>query len=209
MKFVRTDCTIVIVGIWNVGIFQPDWVAKNVFDGRAIQLEVNVGMPPAIRYHCGRAMLIVSGDRLIGSLQEETNEASDEVQGLLVRILELLPHTPVSALGINLGFEEPAPDKELVQNFLAADNKRLTEFGATVRQTTIHRELMVEGDLLRLRETLEDNGAVKFHLNFHSDVPDPVAAAKVLQETTRRKRERGLELLRKVYNLTPEPANAQ
>src|SRR5437867_2471575 len=111
MQCVLEHWTIVVAGAWNANIFTPAWVSANVFNGQNINLEMQIGPGgPAIKYHFGRMTLIVKSDMIIAGAREPTTEAMDEMSGALRKILELLPYTPVTALGVNFGFREAGPN---------------------------------------------------------------------------------------------------
>jgi hypothetical protein len=204
MQNVLTDWTVVLAGSWNAAIFSPPWVSANVFGGDNVNLEMQFGPVPNLRYVHGRMVLIVQPESLIGAVREPTEEALGEISVALKRILDFLPHTPVTGLGINFGFREQDPGEELRANFNIADNARLIDLGGEVSQTSIQRDVLLDGGLLRLRETIEPNGSVHFHLNFHYDVESANAAAERLTANCVQRRVRALELMNAVYHLQPE-----
>jgi hypothetical protein len=210
MEFVRSEWTIVVAGAWNVGIFQPPWVSSQVFEGQELRMEMQIGaVGPALRYHIGLATLIVRPESLVGAVREETPQAINEVTNMIGKILELLPHTPVTACGINFGFREQNPDESLRANFAIADNPRIVDLGGVIRQTTVERTITIDGGLLRLRETFEEAGSVHFHLNFHYDVENGTAAAQIIRNNAAQKRTRALELMNAVYGLRMEKNNGE
>lgn len=209
MKFVRPDWTMVINGSWNVGIFTPPWVAANAYQLDQIGMEMELGTnSPVLRYNGALTQLIVRTDRLLAGARAESAEAVADMTNVLGRVLDTLSHTPVTGVGINFGFREEAPENDLTMNFTIADNDQLIDLGGVTRRTAIVRNLTLDGGLLRLKEELEEDGNVHFHLNFHFDVSSAAEAADVLRNNAEAKRLRALELMNTVYGLEPEVENA-
>jgi hypothetical protein len=205
MQSVLTDWTVVIAGTWNAGIFLPPWVSANVFDGQNVNMEIALGaISPVLRYNCGLTTLIVQPEMIIGSVREATAPALAAATSMLLTILEKLPHTPITAVGINFGFREEHPNEGLLNNFEIADNQKLIDLGGEVSQTTIQRDIKLDGGLLKLKETIEESGAVHFHLNFHYEAAGAPAAGAVLTENGANRHARALELMNAVYGLQPE-----
>ncbi len=205
MQSVLADWTVVVTGAWNANIFSPQWVAANVFHGENVNIEMQLGPTlPFIRFHHGRVTLIVQPDLLIGTAREATPEALSDIIDALRTILNMLPHTPITGPGINFGFREETPSAAIIANFNIADNPKLIDFGGEISQTSIQREVMLDNNLLRLRETFEPTGAIHFHLNFHYDLIGAVMASEILQQHGAGRRERALALMNEIYNLQPE-----
>ncbi len=210
MNYARADWTMVIAGSWNAGIFQPPWVSGHVFQAQQMNMEVQLGVvSPILRYNSGLSTLIVQPDMIVGGVREETQAAVAEVSQILCRILGELPHTPVTAIGINFGFHEGHPEGRLLENFSIADNQKIVDAGGTVRQTTILREITLDGGLLRLRETSEEDGSIHFHLNFHYDVTSAENAAAILQASAEPRRQCAIKLMRDVYGLEQEEVHVE
>ncbi len=176
MKPVLQNWTLVLAGGWNVSIFQPQWVAKHVFQQDDIVVEVAMATgPPGLVFLSNHVSLAARSDRLVFGCKNTTDETLAALEVAALRVLELLPHTPLTAFGINFGFVEENPSNELVRLFETADLTQISDFGCEIAKTTISRQLRIEDKILNLSQTLEA-GQVHIFFNFHFEVPDAGAA---------------------------------
>ena len=61
MKPVFNTWTVVVVGRWNVSIFNPDWLGKNLFDNK--ELLVDFPMEPGLPLPHHRGQRVVDSPR--------------------------------------------------------------------------------------------------------------------------------------------------
>lgn len=110
MEFIennQTVSTVVIVGMWNYGIFTPDWVKENILPDEA---NFNVLYPTAPllsmkflvpdKYSFG-----INGNRLEFQLLNNKAEVAFDMLASIRNILNRLIYTPVSSFGINFVFK--------------------------------------------------------------------------------------------------------
>jgi hypothetical protein len=94
--------------------------------------------------------------------------------------LQLLSHTPVSALGINFGFIENDPSTDLLRTFDLSDSGSLGDAGYEVQKTSITRQITKEGTAFVSKVTYE-NGKVRFHFNFNHPIASAEEGVRFLQ----------------------------
>lgn len=94
-------------------------------------------------------------------------------------VLNLLPHTPLSATGINFQFIEEHPPEALLGLFRYADDARLADMGLRATKRSTLRSLEHDGSLLNFTMAHDQTGAM-FDFNFHHDVAEPNAARDYL-----------------------------
>lgn len=192
--------TIVVAGAWNVRVFSPDWVAQHLTPD--VQLTLEVPVSPALgnlRIVAGKIVLIPGDDRLIVGVQEPTLEVMKSVEALVCRVLTMLQHTPVSAIGVNFGFEDDHPSSEITELFSLPDLASLSDFGCNVREATIGRSIQVDGMMLNLRHTLVA-GIYRVHFNFHHDAKSAAGAAELLTGRSERCLSVARNLMSAVYH---------
>ena len=110
MEFIennQTVSTVVIVGMWNYGIFTPDWVKENVLSE---ETNFNVLYPTAPllslkflvpdKYSFG-----INANRLEFQLLNNKAENSFDMLTSIRNILNRLIYTPVNSFGINFVFK--------------------------------------------------------------------------------------------------------
>ncbi len=105
--------TIVIVGAWNIAIFTPEWIKNNVLrddDFPEFKIEYPLNVLQSLRYTTSDFAFCIADNKLLFSLLTDSTKAEKELISVINAICQKLPHTPVSALGINFCFET---DKEI------------------------------------------------------------------------------------------------
>lgn len=93
---------VVVVGSFNPAIFHPEWFLRQklIADQDVKDAKINAVSSGVTQVElCGLKLLCVS-ERL--SISTSNVSQAARVQDLLVQIFTLLPHTPVTACGINL-----------------------------------------------------------------------------------------------------------
>jgi|GEM_PF-5341473 len=105
-NIIENVSTLVIVGDWNKAIFNNEqWVAENIFKGGVSNIEHFLPMN-IVRFTGKDYLLTVSERRLAMGLIKDDNSSIRNMHEALRTILQLLPHTPVNAFGINFIYEE-------------------------------------------------------------------------------------------------------
>ena len=204
MKAKPETWTIVVAGGWNVRVFSPDWVGRNLTDHRPLNIEVPLGPPVnMIRFIVGGLTVIPAEDRLIVGVQDPTIEMLEKAEAVALKAVTLLPHTPIGAVGINFGFEETSPSGKLLALFRMADMGDLSSFGCDIKQTTVARSLVVQNATLNVTHASSAaDGRVETHLNFHHEAPSAGAAMELLKGRARQCFELGKNFLTQVYDCT-------
>jgi hypothetical protein len=198
---ITTEWTLVLAGGWNANIFQPDWVAKHVFSKEEINVEFLLGpQQGTLSFVSGDVTLLVRPDKLIFGCKNTSDQALASIEAAGLQTLELLPHTPVAAFGINFGFHEENPSSELIHLFQTDDLDPISKAGCTIQKTSLIRQVMVENRTLNVTHALE-NSQVHVSLNFHFPATNATAAREKLPNTMIPCRDIAKKLLADVYKL--------
>lgn len=202
MLIVPEGHNIILIGGWNRRLLTPQWVAKEIAEVKEVGLEIPVGDPNLpLRLVFGDTVLSVGADRLQLHSKNPTDEKLDGLRDLAMRVLGRLPHTPVSALGVNFQWRESEPSQELVALFDFDDNHRLGDMDAEVGESRIRRELRIDGQLLHLTLILTAEARLMVDLNHHWAVESAADAEKHLAEGIVGMRNRAREFLHELYGL--------
>jgi hypothetical protein len=184
MKNLLGSWNIVLAGAWNPAIINPNWLGRNVFakPDPAFELLMPVmGGQRIMRFPEERVQIALESGRLLISTTSLTRSAMATAEGIGAKILELLVHTPISACGINYGFETSSPEERVSWVSKLSDHDRLTDF-VTVKETTIKRSL--EGvdthgnPVLNLTLTDRRDGGFHVNFNYHYEVESTAQAAE-------------------------------
>ena len=101
-----TDWTIVILGRWNIAIFNPNWLKNNdIFVDPTVQIEIPMEPWLPKRVTGDQIVLIPSENRLVISLIELDDNILNRMENVSVKLLSLLSHTPIVRTGMNFGFK--------------------------------------------------------------------------------------------------------
>lgn len=178
-----------------------------------MSIEVPIGPNPApalIRYTADGLNVLVSADRLTIGVQTADLGSIERAEAIATKALDLLVHTPITAVGVNLGFDEHAPSESLRALVRTPDLDPLSKFGCRVKATSVARVLDVDGSVLNATLTLDaDSGSVGVALNFHHNVDTTDAAAKLLKGRASTCLKTAQNFMQNVYECTLEDSDEQ
>jgi hypothetical protein len=207
MEPIASGHSIVMVGGWNVRIFSPLWVTQHLTDEQEVGLEVAVNNPALpMRLVFEGLQMEVSGTRIALKPAAADGETLRRLQRVARRILELLPHTPVSAVGVNLKYLEQRPEPELARLFQLGDNDALSGMGIQIASTTLRRSLLIDGRALHFSVTFQEDDAVAFDFNYHHPSQNAVQAREHLNADVGEYCTLSARILTDAYHLEPAEA---
>lgn len=193
--------TIVLRGLWNVRIFSPEWVAANLFNTAQIDMDVAIGPGTfQLRFRRQNITMVALEDAITISCNGATLDALVEAEAVAVRLLDLLSHTPVTAIGINFGFLEEYPSTTMLELFTLGDQDSLAEHPAEVERIDITRSIRLDRGVLNLKHSLV-NDQVEISFNFHHDVATATAASAILRGRANACHQYALNLLTNAYSI--------
>ena len=97
---------IMCLGNWNKKIFTPSWVATNLFELKENKIDAFFNPNEMDMGFKLEDVALFPKDTSVEIKLDEINEKSIELGGkLLNRLLALLPHTPLRAIGINVRYK--------------------------------------------------------------------------------------------------------
>lgn len=110
MKLLSDQTTLVLAGAWNPAILQPNWIARHILQlpaGNAFQ----VSMLLPVQGQAGPPRFSFEGLSITAAQDVVMFHLVPEDPGMVAKsfevakcILEMLPHTPVAALGVNFAY---------------------------------------------------------------------------------------------------------
>jgi hypothetical protein len=189
-----------MTGIFNPAIFNPPWMAGQLFGqpvGQTLNIVVADGLGP------GGATAFINGVGVsVGATRLELfaatadDTAFDALEATALKIVEVLPHTPFGALGINFGFHDTEPPAQIEPLFVS---KEKLEEKFTVNERTMSAQLAAEnGTLLNIERTLNDEG---FFLAINHHFPDlnAINAADLIAGKLKQERDQAIQLCKDLY----------
>jgi hypothetical protein len=155
---------------FNPSIFQFQWVAKNIYgcaEGDQVNLvEVLTENGLAVNrltFWEGVAFK-VDMQRTEFFILDTKAETLAQLENILLKMLEILPHTPVSAIGCNFGFFDANPPERIVEFFNTPEGLE-GEGVLNSRQSGCQLKIS-EAEVLNFSRSLSAQG-IRFSFNYH------------------------------------------
>jgi hypothetical protein len=201
---------IVVAGLWNTAIFSPQWIGgrlKELFGYTHISMEfVADQRGTQVTFLTDRFSVIPQPSALVVAMKQIDDESLSWAERLVEDILRTLPHTPVSAFGVNFAFTDETLTPDLVSLFRLSDDERLAGNNYKTKSLSIQRSIQLDDAKLNATLTTSDDNLLSVLLNFHHDVVKAEEAWTLLSGRTLQYKARGLTFLEHVYGLTEKEA---
>ena len=138
----KTDeWTIVVLGNWNVSIFNPDWLTKNVFNDQQLKIEVPLTYGLPLRIKGDNILFLPSNEKIIIGLTKIEPAQINRLEEITIKILNLLPHTPIYKIGMNFGFETTGTDEGILRHFPLPDMNAFSDNNLLLKKKKIPLQL--------------------------------------------------------------------
>lgn len=192
---------IVVVGAWNQAILTEKWVKVNILnDVENYTIEYPISGSGSLRYVTDDFSFHILPGRLLVSLNKATEHASMKAVEYARRILRLLVHTPVEAMGINFVFERDGRCK--VFDALSDTEALAASVGKPAKSVEITRHFPL-GEKETLNFTVAQKGdksVFNFNFDFKAHSPlDVINAFGDEDDIIVRKRQAAMKIVGDVY----------
>jgi hypothetical protein len=193
--------TIVIVGQWNTRIFSPKWVGENLFRSTKVASEISIAPSSwPVRYISDNITFIPKNDRIIIGVKNAKDETLKSAETVAKIVMELLGHTPVSAMGVNFGYVEDSPSDEFLALYNLNDISQISAAGCSIAGTRIVRKLELDDNIINMSISY-DSTKIDIHMNFHHDISLASEAIKALDGNVVKYGNITTKLLKEIYDL--------
>ena len=171
---------LVIVGGWNRHILTPNWIKRYLLPGKQEELTVEIqgqlsqgfnAQFVSPRISSKEARILLQGNRLNFSPVKNEDKNFDRIQELALQLADYLPHTPVSAYGVNFLFTEDQISEHLIDLIRPRDSEEIERFGATLIGEEYTRRFVLNERTLNFTVGLKDR-QITLRFNFHFDIRD-------------------------------------
>lgn len=201
MKIVDDSITLVIVGKWNKSILTPDWVSKNLFKTSTVQFEFSLNPDFPVRYTADNIRLSLFSDKIIFTALKKDEEVFSKLENMARELVTLLPHTPISAYGINISFSIEDIPAEIVSLFQFSDAAIISDENIDIVNSSIKRTLNISGDICNF--TITNNFSnMLFEFNFHSPSQQSSAFLETCLGKMSRNINQAISFLNNIYHLS-------
>lgn len=201
MRFADEFGVLIVAGGWNKNIFIPEWVSKYLLTKEELKVEITLsGVGASFRISSKKVRIFAFSDKLNFVPISKTDENLGFIQELGLKTADYLPHTPVTAFGINFLFEEKM-NKRLSELLTLGDKERLDQFGSKVKRARYKHGLEFDGRLINLTISIDDQKAL-FDFNFHFNISSLVQfKEEISNNSIIDQKKTALKLMRDVYDL--------
>ena len=212
MKLDHSSSVLVIVGGWNSHIFTQDWIKRYLFPTEQEEFKIDLLVSQGFnaqfvspRISSKEVHILLQENRLSFIPVENKNEHFDRIQELALQLADYLPHTPVTAYGVNFLFTEDRSVSEHLLNLIhMGDLEKIEQSGVSVTTEQYTRRLSLNGRILNFTIGLEEE-KVTFDFNFDFKIPDLVAFKAGISETSILElRQEAVKFIAEVYSLELE-----
>jgi hypothetical protein len=195
--------SLVLNGSWNPAILNPNWSTAHLGFTGQFHIEIAVNdprLPP--RYTCDGIRMVTAEDRMILAPLADDPAALQRMGDVAIRVLEILTHTPITAVGINFEFEVADPPPFVRSLLRSQDENKIAAADFVINQRELRRRVCRGDTLVSWRFKQPTDADLLIHVNFHRSVDGAIAAANYLrQEQVIRSREFALRFLKDIYAL--------
>lgn len=161
---------IVLVAQFNPAIFQPAWIARHLFDKKEGEDMPIMEMIAQSGNHIVQfsffegVALNVAPDRTELFVIDGQPQTLEKLEVILLKMLDVLPHTPVSAIGCNLTYVDDAPSPEVADLFETREALE-GEGKLNLRQSGV--QIQLDGaEVLNFNRIMTEQN-VRFTFNYH------------------------------------------
>ena len=182
-------------------IFRPAWVNQEVFGVKETNVLVPLNPLLPLIYRNNGISLQVGEGKVIFVAHEPNPPCLEQMEGLACKLIEILPRTPLSGVGVNFGFIEKDPEEKLLELFNLADDVGIRTAGWTSEKKRLFRKLVNENRTLNLGLVYKNSGEIFVEANFHFNVETSEDAVVFLRNNTVKMYDSLIRLLQEVYNL--------
>ena len=169
MQLVNEFNTLIIPGFWNNAIFTPEWFSKFIESNKTLNVEFPVHISGSVRISTDELRFFALDNKLIFTIINPNDDVFRKIETIALKVADYLPHTPVSAFGLNYTFESNLTDGELGKIFEFQENEIMAINGYKLVNTNINRSFLKDNHTLNLK-VINQGDKVRFELNFHFEI---------------------------------------
>lgn len=211
MKIEKSSSTLVIIGGWNRHIFTEDWIRRYIFPGEHDEFKIEMfvtsefnGQYVNPRILSKQIVIFLHESKLNFGVVEINDECFYKIQEIATQLADFLPHTPVTAYGVNFLFSIDNFDEDLIYKISLNDLVDNAQELGTITHQQITRQF--KGN----RRTLNFNIKIKekqlfFDFNYHYEISDLIAfKAGIFECEILDLKQEALDFMFQTYNLELE-----
>ena len=181
MKLENTFNSLVILGSWNRRIFTEEWVKEHIFPETNDEFKIDIllmndsDIPSlATRISSDKISILIQDHKLTFNTVDDKEEYFECLIELTKCAADILPHTPITAYGVNFHFSENDIDDDIINLLRPKDLEKFKSLGLELTSERYTRSLSLDGQTINITTDIIDTQA-DFDFNFHFDIPNMIA----------------------------------
>lgn len=205
MRPKKDSFSIVLLGAWNPSIFSQEWIKEYIAepDTENFTIAFPLDDPTAPRKISFEGVNVFPGRKqLLLQPEDPCVDGMKKCASVLVKILELLVHTPVTLCGINFSFEEDDDLEKLFSILSLSDRDDIPQSEYICEVTSIVRRFLLSDENVLNLTLSDERGSGQIGFNFHYEFGD-IQRYRELFESDRveQKFNEALEFCQSTYGL--------
>ncbi len=171
-SFPNPRLSIVCLGSWNKKLFTPQWISQNLYDSPHSNKLIEGTINPVeleFTFRLNNVSLIPKEKSIELLVHENSEDAINYANKLFVKIITLLPHTPIVGLGFNIQYAIDDSTNLPLWNYLLKLNHRFEDF--MTEQVRVSRPFGHYS--LRIITTFSVNPNIIFNFAYNSNSTMP------------------------------------
>ena len=194
---------IIIVGKWNISILSPNWLGRHILVNPKVNIEVPLTPGNPFRITGDDIILVPEANRLVLQPAALSVDNLIRAESMAIRIMEQLPHTPVSKFGINIGYDLTEIPDDFEQHFPFPDVNVFADNSLKLNARIYTWSFDYEDHILNLKSELSNKGAA-IDFNFHHDCDGCEQAIQLLTGKCKKSLDKAKSLMSDAYGLSLE-----
>ena len=154
---------IVVVGRWNRFILNPEWISKTLFETENLQVEFSFDLLLPPRYTSDSIRLTTLDDRIMITPLSYSNDSMLNAEKITLKLISLLPHTPLTAIGFNFGYQY---DDFHINRIIEFKDTLDQSFDASYNKVSFKRSYNINDCVVNIEQTAAENN-VNVDFNYH------------------------------------------
>jgi hypothetical protein len=164
------DWNVVVIGAWNLAILTPSCIATDLFSlpvGTPIEVQVPMDGTGPLRVQHDGIIVSPSRSQLVITPGDPVPSKLKQASRIAVKAIELLPRTPMHAVGINLRYRVEQSPQAVAELLESAIDDRLSDADFMTSVRGLQRTVQWNDGFLNLDLQIDEARSATVLLNFH------------------------------------------
>jgi hypothetical protein len=165
-----SNWNIIISGAWNLAILTPNGISTRLFNlpaGTPIEVQVAIDEPGSYRVSHEGVVVAPSPQQLNLSAATSDLASLEKASQIGMKVLQVLPETPVAAAGVNFRYSLNTLPNELLDLMKTPIDDVYSDEGFGISEFVTQRSLEIQPGVVNVVINQMKNGSGAILMNFH------------------------------------------